>query len=337
MTIHRGWIKLIVIGIFIYLLSQVTAVFFPLILAVVLSFILHPLVRIFCRPLGKFSLPQPLAVIISFIVALGIIIALGTLILTPLVIEFNKFLVNLPELMERIQDLSMTFGQNTNIAYLPQNIQSLVEQILSIVTSFFVGLAGKVVNGIFTFATKTIELVVVPVLAYYFLTDWLVLKEGVVTVFPENARKKVDEIIEEMGSVISSYIRGQAVISLIIGALVAVGMYVIDVDYPLVLGLVATLTETIPIIGPIIGSMPAICLAYLVSPILAVKTAAFYIVIHQLENHIIVPNIMGHTIALHPVVIIISLLIGGQLLGIVGMILAVPVAALLRVLYKHLW
>jgi predicted PurR-regulated permease PerM len=101
--------------------------------------------------------------------------------------------------------------------------------------------------------------------------------------------------------------------------------------------LLAALTETIPIIGPIIGAVPAILLAYLVSPALALKVLIFFLVIHQLENHIIVPKIMGHNIALHPVVIIISLLIGGQLMGIIGMMLAVPIAAILKVVLKHLW
>jgi len=114
-------------------------------------------------------------------------------------------------------------------------------------------------------------------------------------------------------------------------------MYFFQVDYPLVLGLLSTLTETIPILGPIIGAIPAIILAYLVSPVLAVKVAAFYIILHQLENHIIVPNIMGHTIDLHPILVIISLLIGGHMYGIAGMIVAVPVAALLKVLLRHLW
>lgn len=337
MVINHGWVKLIVIGIALYLLSKVTSVFLPIILAVVLAFVLNPLVNFFCRPFGKYRLPRPVAVLLSFIFTIGIFTALGTFILIPLVSEFNKFLANLPALVQKMENLSVVIGQSTSIAYLPQNIQSLVDQILSIAASFFMDLAGKVVNGIFSFATQIIELVVVPVLVYYFLTDWLVLKEGVVSIFPNNVQSKAAVIIQEMGRVISSYIRGQVVISLIIGAIVAVGMYFLGVDYPLVLGLIATLTETIPIVGPIIGSMPAIFLAYLVSPILAVKTAVFYIVIHQLENHIIVPNIMGHTIALHPVVIIISLLIGGQLLGIVGMILAVPVAALLRVLFKYLW
>jgi predicted PurR-regulated permease PerM len=114
-------------------------------------------------------------------------------------------------------------------------------------------------------------------------------------------------------------------------------MLVLDVDYPLVLGLIAALTEAIPVVGPIIGAIPALLLAFLGSPTLALKVLAFYIVIHQLENNVLVPSIMKHTLELHPVAVIISLLIGAHLSGVIGMIVAVPVAAILKVLYKHLW
>ena len=155
--------------------------------------------------------------------------------------------------------------------------------------------------------------------------------------FAVESRERTRNVIEEMALVISGYIRGQVLISIVIGVIVFCGMYLLEIDYPLVLGLLAACTETIPIIGPIVGSVPAIMLAYLVAPALACKVIVFYIIVHQLENHIVVPNIMGHTIALHPVVVIISLLIGGQLLGIIGMMMAVPATAILRVIVRQLW
>ncbi|MPN43908.1 putative transport protein [bioreactor metagenome] len=169
------------------------------------------------------------------------------------------------------------------------------------------------------------------------MKDWQVLKEGFISIFSFNNRSRVSTIIDEVAVVISGYIRGQFWISVVIGLTVFCGMYFLKVDYPLVLGLLATLTETIPIVGPIVGAIPAILLAFLTSPALAVKVLLFFIIVHQIENHIIVPNVMGQTIDLHPATVIIVLLIGGQLYGIIGMMLAVPVAALLKVIVRHLW
>jgi len=105
----------------------------------------------------------------------------------------------------------------------------------------------------------------------------------------------------------------------------------------MVIGLLAAVTEWIPIVGPIVGAIPAILLGATVSLPLAVKVLIFYIVIQQIDSHIIMPQVMGAVISLHPVVIIIALLIGGTLFGIAGMVLTVPVTAVLQILCRHLW
>jgi len=332
--------KIIILVLGIYLFSQVTTIYLPLILAIIIAFILNPFVNALAAATfgsGKYHLPRSLSILLVFLCAGLLLTLVTTFILFPFINEFNKFVVDLPKLVTKIQELTLLIQQHANSEQIPDNIRQIIGNGLSAAASYAVGLTRNAFNTIFSFATQIIELIIVPVLAYYFLKDWRSLKEGVVALCPASMRLQIITIIEEMAGVVSSYIRGQVLISVIIGFLVFCGMYFLQVDYPLVLGLLATLTEAIPIIGPIIGSIPALLLASLVSPILAAKVAAFYIIIHQVENNIIVPNIMGHTIDLHPTLIILSLLIGGQFYGISGMILAVPVAALLKVLLRHLW
>jgi predicted PurR-regulated permease PerM len=337
---YSVWLRIIVAAGGLYLLSHVTGIFLPIIVAIVLSFILNPLVNIIARmPLGKGlrRISRGLAVIIAILLFALTLPAIMTFIFMPFVAEFNRFIANLPELIQRIQHITGLLEQRASNLELPGGAQALIDQVLSSAASYAVALGRRVVNATVGFASQVVELVVVPVLTYYFLKDWPVLKTAFIEALPPASRSKAITIVEEMARVVSGYLRGQALISILIGFIVFMGMYLLDVDYPLVLGLLATLTETIPIIGPIIGAAPAVFLAYLAAPGLAAKVVIFFIIIHQLENHIIVPKIMGHTIDLHPVTVIISLLIGGQLLGIVGMMLAVPVVALLKVLFKQLW
>jgi len=265
---------------------------------------------------------------------LGII---ATFVLFPFISEFNKFVLDLPSLLEKLDRITTDFGQFITAAPMPARIATMIEQVSANIAAILPKLASDVASSLLTFATRTIELVVVPILTYYFLKDWQVLRESFLTIFKAKSRGKIGIVIDEMAFVVSGYIRGQFIVSIVIGAMVFCGMYFLNVGYPLVLGLLATLTESVPIIGPIIGAVPAILLAYLVEPALAFKVLLFFIVIHQVENNIVVPKVMGHTIALHPAIIIISLLVGGKLFGIAGMILAVPVTALLRVLLKHIW
>ncbi len=335
----RKWYKLLFLGVCLYLLSEASAIFLPIILAIVLAFILHPLVVLLEQvPFGtrRFAVPKFVAILASFVLTGVAAFFVGSFLLLPLIIELNKFLANLPNLMEKFRLLTASLNEGA-VIQLPSNLQSLIDQALSGAAAFSVDLLKRVLRSTLVFATSLVELVVVPVLTFYFLKDWRLLLARFVSYFPRGSHDKVNTILVEIGRVVSAYIRGQFFVSLIVGALVTAGIYAMGVDYPLVLGVLAVLTEAIPIVGPIVGAVPAVFLAYLTSPLLAVKVTVFFLVLHQLENHILVPTVMGGSINLHPVWVIISLLIGAQLLGILGMILAVPVAAILSVLLDQLW
>lgn len=336
----RLWIKGLVITAGLYILSSVSTVFLPIILALVLSFILNPIVvRLSHISFGtaQRKMPKDIAILLAFFIIASVFTLMISYVLLPLANEFDKFIKNLPQLITRLQNISMLIAERTNYLELPQNVLNLINQTLTSAANFSLNLLSRLLNALINFASQIVELVVVPVLSYYFVRDSSQIKEFIISLFSDKHQAKTGIIIDDMGKVVSSFIRGQIIISIIMGFLVFAGLYILNVDYPLVLGILAALTETIPIVGPIIGAVPAIILAFLDYPSQAVKVIIFYIVLHQLENHIIVPKIMGKSIDLHPVVVIISLLIGGQLLGIVGMILAVPVAAIMRVLLKHLW
>jgi predicted PurR-regulated permease PerM len=147
--------------------------------------------------------------------------------------------------------------------------------------------------------------------------------------------KKANDVIDGITHKMGSWLRGQLLLMLVVGVLVAIGMAILGVPYALLLGVWAGITEFFPAIGPILGGLPGVILAFttlgLVKGIIAL---VIYIVIQQLENHILVPRIMGKALGLSPVVIILSLLIGGQLLGFIGLIVAIPIAAVVSVIWE---
>lgn len=336
---YVSWLKLFLVLASLFFLGQVTPIYFPVLISTVLAFILNPLVNYFSSKqiFRGIAIGRGIAVLLAFLCSGLVVGVIVTFVFLPFIHEFDKFIIDLPALIRRVQDISLKIEERASMMEIPGNVNNLIDQTISSAAAYSADLARRILNALLGFATSVVELVVVPVLTYYFLRDWKILKEKTVGLFAVENRNQVRKTIEEMAFVISAYIRGQFLVSVVIGIMVFCGMYLLGVPYPLVLGLLATCTETIPIIGPIVGAIPAIMLAYLTSPSLAIKVVIFYLIIHQIENHIVVPNIMGHTIDLHPVIVIISLLIGGQLLGIVGMMIAVPVTAMLRVLIKQLW
>lgn len=335
-----AWLRIILVVIALFFLSQITTVYLPVILSVILAFILNPVVNAMCRlrlwP-TQCRISRGPSILLAYVIFAGLFSILIAFILVPFVQEFNQFLINLPLISEQVRQLTVIIENRANASEIPQGLQGILDQALSSAAAYSVDLAKRLVNGIISFATGIVELVVVPVLTFYLLKDWELLREGFIDLVPVSLKTKSREVIGEMAAVVSGYIRGQVLVSVIVGVIVFAGVYLFRLEYPMVLGLLAGLTEMIPIVGPFIGAAPAVLLAYLVSPALAVKVAIFYILVQQIENHIIVPKVMGHSIDLHPIAIIISLLVGGQLFGILGMMVAVPAAALIKVLAKHLW
>jgi len=333
-------IKILVAIVAIWGILNARTILFPVIVAVVLTFILHPLVEFFvhtrCYPLKR-TFSRTAAIFFSFLVAAGVFAVLITFVIVPFAHEFERFAVNLPNYMKQTQELIFHLQQSARQLELPDSLENLLREGMSEAAGYSVDLGRRFLSGTIGFATRVVDLVVVPVLTFYFLKDWMIIRDAFVKLVPAEQRTRVLRIIEDIGLVISGYLRGQIAVSAIMGVMVFVGMYAFQMNYALTIGLIAALTEFVPIIGPIIGSIPALLVALLVSPMLAAKVAIFYIIMHQVENHIIVPKIMGKSIDLHPVTVILAFLIGAQLFGLAGMILAVPVAAILKVLFYHVW
>ncbi|MDR1701338.1 MAG: AI-2E family transporter [Sporomusaceae bacterium] len=331
------WLKIILVLISLYALSQVYPIYLPVVLAMVFSFLLNPLVNFLCgiRVRGRYSLPRGAAVFCSFLLVGMVLLVVAFFALAPLLAEFNSFARDFPGLLKRVQLAAVSL--NESFIGLPDNIRATITQSFSEAAIYLGGIITRFLSGVLNFAATALELIATPVLTYYFLKDWRKMKEDFLKLLPLKLRLKTKAVLKEMGLVVSNYIRGQIIISLIMGGMVFSGLYFLGVDYPLILALVAALTETIPILGPVIGAVPAIILAYLASPFLALKVLVFYLIIHQIENTIIMPAVMGKTINLHPAAIILSLLAGGHFFGIIGMMAAVPAAAILKILLKHLW
>lgn len=324
----------------VYLLSLALPLVFPIMLAIGLAFLLYPAVEFF----GSLSFgDKKLPCVASILLALACFCTLAYLmfrfIFLPFFYEVNGFLHQLPDYMRRIDSNNYGWlGWDVQTrSELPANLLNLFDGLLSWSMSYLLGLLQSLVQSTVHMAIMLIGLIVVPFLTFYFLKDWQELRYLLISIFTYKAQPKVTEIIDQLGVVMGYYMRGIVQLSLLVGICIAGGTYLLGVNYPLILGFLAMLAEVVPIVGPIAVSIPAIFLAYTASPILALKIAAFYFVFYQIDANVLMPKIMGKAVQLHPVLLIISILLGAKLFGLLGLILAVPFAAVGKVLYQHLW
>jgi predicted PurR-regulated permease PerM len=221
---------------------------------------------------------------------------------------------------------------------LPSSLEGLLEDAINSVMGFLANVVRNLLNSTVQLVANLAGLVVVPFLAFYFLKDWRQLCTMITDLFTPDARPKVGHVLAKIGIAISGYVEGLWKMSLLSALSVTAVLLLLGVPYPLVFGLIALLAEAIPVIGPMISAVPALFVAYTSTTAnTALLLAVFYIVYYTFDSQVLQPVVMGKKINLHPVVVLLALLIGGKLFGILGMLFAVPVAAVYRVLYDELW
>lgn len=334
--------KIIWVLLAFFIFYYIAGFLLPIILAIALAFALQPLANLFAQVkigTARKQISRDFSIILAFVTVAIFLYIVAKLMVLPLFSEVNQFLHDLPEYLNRLNASNLDWlnlGQKTR-SELPSNLLSLIDSMLAWTVSYIFEMIKSIVKSTFQMALMLVGLIVIPFLSYYFMKDWQELRSLIIDIFSAESQPKAASIFDELGEVLSSYVQGMFKLCILVGICITTGVFVLGIDYPLILGLMAMIAEVVPVIGPIIISIIAVFLAYADSSVLALKLAIFYFVFYQIDAHYLLPRIMGKSIQLHPVLLILSLLIGTKLFGILGLIFAVPVAGICKVLYKHLW
>jgi predicted PurR-regulated permease PerM len=174
------------------------------------------------------------------------------------------------------------------------------------------------------------------VLAFYWMVERPSIKRGLLRLVPAKRARDVNRVWTEIEEKLGGWVRGQIILMLAIGVMAGVGFAVLGLPNPILLAVFAALTEVIPIVGPVIGGAPAVLVALAIDPVLAIVTVIYIVIIQQIENHVLVPRVMGRSVGVSPLAVILGILIGSALYGLPGAFLAVPVAGAIQVILAYL-
>lgn len=301
----------------------------PFLVAIIISYMLNPIVT----KLVNRGVPRGASIIMIYVIFFsGITLFLiNTL---PLFIEqVREFAEYLPVLIQQVDrwldhlnDGTRSLPPAVRIA-VENNLDSL-QNVVTQTTGNFLATLGKSVEQI-------LIAFVVPFLVFYMLKDLKVMERTVVALLPTRYRSEWVQLLKSIDDALGNYVRGQLLVMLVVGVLVYLGYLMIGMPYSLMLALIVAITNIIPYVGPFIGAAPAIILAFTVSPAMALKVLVINLIVQQLEGNIISPQIVGKSLNLHPLLIILTLLLGGEMGGIMGLILAVPIVAVIKVILQH--
>jgi len=292
-----------------------------------------PIVRLIERqqvlPIGSRRFPRWLAILILYIAILGTLALVASLVLPPLIDQAQALWSAKDEMFEKAQQFLISKGLLSEHLTLQQAVQRAPgaggsEAIGRTVFSAIVGLAG----GIFGVLT-------ILIITFYLLVEAGTLRRFLIQLFPSRDRARVDAATRTITTKVSAWLGGQLLLAGIIGSTSALGLWLLGIPFFYVLALISGIGEMIPIIGPILSSVPAIAVAATVSFKKVLLVILFFVVQQQIENHVLVPKVMERQVGVSAVTVIVALLIGGKLFGIPGAILAVPTAAILQVLFSE--
>ena len=326
----------------LYLLWRIKAVLSVVIVSLVVACATSALVDPLCRRRLHFMKPHTqrnLATLLVFVVLGFLLYFAGQLIAQPFRAEFIKLVKNWPLYNAQIQ-AQIALAKDAYATW-PLEVRNLLGQqqdnfSVPSPSSFFSDFGKRTV----TWASHAVEMALVPVLAFYFTADGRQLRKYFMFLVPRQRRRQTIAILDESNTIMRAYIISQFWLALIAGVLVFAGLRYIGMEYAVVLALFAAFTRAIPVIGPFLGGVPLVLLTFVYgaqihNPYLWVWTTIAFGVMHIIETKLVMPQFLGRALNLHAVVVIIALLIGGEFFGLMGMFLAAPVAALIRVLLEH--
>jgi predicted PurR-regulated permease PerM len=313
-------------------------------IAIALAFLLDPPVT----ALQRRRVPRLAGILIVYVVVIVAVVALGWLLLPPLFEQLQRFLEELPTFASQLMAWEQAIVDWLANLPLPDPIREALDTIIASGQQTVIGLLEAIVGPLLSFIARTagfiVGLVVVPVWLLYVLKDRERLPDSVLRMLPVGWRTDTRHAMGLTTGLIGRWIRGQILLGAVIFAATLIGLLVLALigfrefaDFAVLLALVAGILEFVPIIGPIIAAVPAVLIGASISPAAALAAIALYTVVQQLENHLLVPKVMGDAVDLHPAVVILALIMGASLFGLWGAILAAPVVALGRDLYRYVF
>lgn len=292
----------------------VTYLILDVILLVFVAFIFTSALAPLVERLIKLGLPRSVSVILVMLLSLSFLIGLVTVGFTPLINQISN-------LSQRLADATASLLQTNLIdqSILRDELGKVSRQIISVSVSLLENLIG---------------FVSIIVITLYLLLDKPIIEDKLTSLFLHR-RDQVKRTLQKIEEKLGAWLRGQIILSAIVGILYYIVLMVLGIEFALPLAIIGALLEVLPIIGPIISAIPAVLLGLTVSPFLAALVAGSYLAIQQLENHIIVPQVMKKAVGLNPILVILAVAIGGRLLGIEGALLAVPIAVVIQVVVEE--
>ncbi len=314
--------------------GEFLAVISPIFIGLIIAWLLDPFVK-FLQ--GK-KLPRIVACIIVYILFIAVLFLIVGLLIPAMGSQIRDFIGNVPDLVEAFKDFSNNLVGDLNHAFnydfsgvkshLYHTVETFAVNMTTKVPNMAIGVVSSIISGGVSFFLGLM-------IGFYMLFDFDKLNHTFISVLPKKWRRSATELIVRLNDSLRSYVQGVLLVMSLVFITQAVGLTLSGLQAPLVFALFCAITDIIPYFGPYIGAIPILIVGFMMDPIVGICCVISIVVVQLLENNFYQPLIMGHTMKLHPVTIMLGLLIFQHFFGIIGMIVATPVIAAMKIVLTY--
>lgn len=303
----------------------------------VIAYALNPLIN----KLERKNINRLEGVLIVYISILAIFFILAFLVIPKSGREIRRLVNDLPKYFEQLSDLfdGIYTKYYSTLGGLPpifQGIETVVMDNIVNLENFISGALQGFVGGVIGMASKVVSIVLTPILTLYFLVDKDYFKDKVTSLIPMKYRKDVLRISNSIDISLSQFIKGRLIMSLYVGVATTIVLFLLGIDFAIVIGFITGLFDIVPYIGPFMGFLPAVFFAFISKPIKAIWVSLLFVLIQWVENNILGPKVIGENMGMHPIIILLSIIVGGGIFGVFGMIISVPIVAIGKIIYTYI-
>ncbi len=309
--------------------------FYTIIFSIILAYLFNPIINY----LEKKNIKRVFGVLLLYIGIVGLVFILAFLVIPRSSREIKRLMMSMPSYIDKASEMmdSLYREYYSRIGDLPPIFQGIQEVILENIA----GLESMIINGLKNFIggiintfSKVISLVLTPILTFYFLVDKDYFLEKIQALIPIKYKDDFLKLSKEIDLSLSKFVRGKIIMAAYVGLTTSIVLLFSGIEFAIVIGFITGIADVIPYIGPFLGFIPAIFFALLDSPIKAIWIGLIFLLIQWTENNVLAPKVIGDTTGIHPMVILLSIIIGGGMYGVLGMILSVPAVAVFIILYE---
>ena len=335
LTLSYIAVSVLIIGVVIFCIYMIRGAFVPFVIGLILIYLFNPFLELIEKilPINHKTRPRLTRLIaVTFVAVLlvTLITIAFVLIIPSLVNQSSELIKVLPELLTNIvasfDSWTRQYIQDIPIGIRDQIDSSLAnagEMIIQAISEILSRTAVAVVNAL----TMVLGLVVLPLFIFYGLKDKEIIRTSVIGFFPADIQIHVVHVFRIIDRILGAYVRAQAAIAVFVGIIIAAGLTLLDVDYGLVLGLIAGIFELIPIVGSYLGAVPVAIIVLATDPDKFIWVALLYLVVQAFQGGILAPRIQSSAMKVHPILFLVSIMIGSEIAGLWGGILGPPVVA----------